>query len=250
MTTAKEIAEFLNKELRIYEIEDSSCNGLQVDNETEIVKIGFAVDSCLESFEKAANRGCQMLVVHHGMIWEGLKSIKGDNYKQIKFLMEKNLALYAAHLPLDKHEKYGNNIQLANLLNLIKVKEFGYHKGSPIGFMGELEEEMPLEKVKLILTNNDIKDLALEFGKEKVKSVAIVSGGGCAELFQAINVGVDLYLTGEPLHYSYHLAKENKINVLFGGHYETEVWGVKALMPLLKEKFKVEVEFIDIPTKI
>ena len=74
------------------------------------------------------------------------------------------------------------------------------------------------------------------------------SGGAAGDLYQAIAVGVDLFITGEPLHYTHHLAKENEINVIFAGHYETEVWGVKALMPLLKEKFGVEVEFIDVPT--
>ena len=250
MVSAKEIAEFLNKELRIYDVEDSSCNGLQVANQGEINKIGFAVDACLDSFKKSSEAGCQLLITHHGIIWEGIKSIRGNTYNQIKFLIENNLSLYGAHLPLDKHEKYGNNIQLANLLNLVNVKEFGYHHGSPIGFMGELEKETRLEEIKKILTNNNMKDLTLNFGKENVKSIAIVSGGGCGELTQAINAKVDLYLTGEPLHYTYHLAKENKINVVFGGHYETETWGVKALMPLLKEKFNVEVEFIDIPTKI
>ena len=250
MATAKEIAEFLNKELKIYDVEDSSCNGLQIDNQGEITKIGFAVDACLDSFKKSSETGCQMLIIHHGLIWEGLKSIKGNTYNQIKFLMDNNLSLYASHLPLDKHEKYGNNIQLANLLNLKNVKEFGYHHGSPIGFMGELETEKPLTEIKKVLTENQMKDLSLNFGKESVKSIAIVSGGGCGELTQAINAKVDLYLTGEPLHYTYHLAKENKINIIFGGHYETETWGVKALMPLLKEKFNVDVEFIDIPTKI
>jgi dinuclear metal center YbgI/SA1388 family protein len=250
MVKAKEIAKFLNTELNVHNIEDNSCNGLQVENESEITKIGFAVDACLESFEKAKEAGCQMLIVHHGMIWDGIKSVKGSTYQQIKYLINNNQALYGVHLPLDKHEKYGNNIQIANLLKLNKTKEFGYHHGVPLGFMGELEKEIPLKEIKEILTNNGMKDLSLDFGKETVKSIAIVSGGGCAELFQAINADVDLYITGEPLHYTYHQAKENKINVIFGGHYETETWGVKALMPLLKEKFNVDVEFIDVPTTV
>ena len=250
MTNTKEIAEFLNKELRIHEIKDSSCNGLQVDNEKEVNKIGFAVDACLDSFKKASEAGCQMLITHHGIIWDGIKAIRGNTYEQIKFLIENNIALYTAHLPLDKHEKYGNNIQIANLLKLTNIKEFGYHNNSPIGFMGEFEEEISLKEIKEVLTKNGMKNIALEFGKEKVKSIAIVSGGGSAELFQAINVNVDLYFTGEPLHYTYHLAKENNINVIFGGHYQTETLGVKALMPLLKEKFNIEVEFIDVPVNM
>ena len=111
MTTAKEIAEFLNKELETNTIEDKSCNGLQIENQGEITKIGFAVDACLESFEKAAEAGCQMIITHHGMIWDKSKPVKGNYYKRIKLLFEKNLAVYGVHLPLDRHDKYGNNMR-------------------------------------------------------------------------------------------------------------------------------------------
>jgi dinuclear metal center YbgI/SA1388 family protein len=248
MVMIKEIAEFLNQELDIYGIEDDSSNGLQVENQGEINKIGFAVDACLESFEKAKLAGCQMLVVHHGMIWKGIKYIKNDSYKRIKCLMDNNLALYAAHLPLDMHNKYGNNIELAKILNLQNVKGFGYHNGKAIGFIGETNTN--LEQIKQVLQSKGMKTDTLEFGPKEIKKVAVVSGGGCKETFQAIPAGADLYLSGEPVHYQYHLAKENNLNIIFGGHYETEVWGVKALMPLLKEKFNVEVEFIDVPTPI
>ncbi len=246
MPTAKQITEFLNEELKIYDIEDSSCNGLQVENTGEINKIGFAVDASQETFENAAAAGCKMLLVHHGIIWDGIRSVRGNTYQKIKFLIEKNMALYAVHLPLDRHPVYGNNAQLAELLKLQNVKEFGYHDNKAIGFMGETDTS--LEKVKQILKDNGMKTLTLPFGKEEIKTIAIVSGGAAKDTLQAIKAGVDLYITGEPLHHVHHMAKENKINVIFGGHYETEIWGVKALMPVLKEKFAVETEFIDVPT--
>ena len=95
-----------------------------------------------------------------------------------------------------------------------------------------------------------MKTKSLDFGPIEIKRIAIVSGGASNDTFQAIAAGVDLFITGESVHHIHHLAKENNINVIFGGHYETEIWGVKALMPLLKEKFNVEVEFIDVPTII
>lgn len=248
MVTAKKITEFLNEELQIYDIDDSSCNGLQVENSGEITKVGFAVDACRETYEKAAQAGCQMLIVHHGMIWDGLKSIKGNIYQNIKFLISNNLALYGVHLPLDLHNKYGNNVELARILNLQNLKAFGYHRRKALGFIGETATI--LNEIKRILQENKIKTESLDFGPNEIKKVAIISGGGSKELVQAISAGADLYLTGESLHFAYHLAKENKINVIFGGHYETEVFGVKALMPLLKEKFNVETEFIDVPTPI
>ncbi|MBU0460516.1 MAG: Nif3-like dinuclear metal center hexameric protein [Nanoarchaeota archaeon] len=248
MITAKEINNFLNEELNINDIEDTSSNGLQIENNGEIKKIGFAVDACLETFQKAVQLGCQMLIVHHGMIWEGLKYIKGDTYRKIKYLIENNLAVYASHLPLDRHEKYGNNAELARILELKTIKPFGYHNNRTIGFMGETETT--LTKIKETLEKNNMKTTTLNFGPEQIKKVALVSGGGSKELYQAIAVGADLYITGESLHFTYHTAKENKINVIFGGHYQTEVWGVQALIPLLKEKFNVETEFIDVPVPI
>lgn len=248
MATINEISKFLDEELKIHDIEDDSCNGLQIENSNEITKIGFAVDACQETFEKAIQAGCQMLITHHGIIWGGIKYIKGKTYEKVKYLIQNNLGLYGVHLPLDRHPSLGNNIQIAKLLNLKNIKPFGFYNEKTIGFMGELYSD--LNKIKVILEANGMKSLVLPFGKNKIKTVAIISGGAAKDTLQAINAGVDLYITGEPLHYVHHMAKENKINVIFGGHYETEVWGVKALMPVLKEEFGVEVEFIDAPTLI
>ncbi len=248
MVNAKQIAEFLDEELDITIIEDSSSNGLQVENTGEITKIGFAVDACMETFQKAFHSGCQMIIAHHGMIWNGIKYIKGNTYQNIKYLISNNLALYAAHLPLDMHNKYGNNARLAELLNLNELKAFGYFNGKAIGFIGETKTT--LEQVKQTLLEKGMKTIALPFGPNEIKKVAIVSGAAPKEAYQAISAKADLYFTGEPSHYLHHLAKENNLNIIFGGHYETEVWGVKALMPLLQEKFKIEVEFINVPTII
>jgi dinuclear metal center YbgI/SA1388 family protein len=248
MVTAIEISEFLNHELEVHQIDDSSSNGLQMENRNEIKKIGFAVDACQESFEKAVSTGCQMLIVHHGIIWDGIKYIKGSVYRNVKYLIENNLALYGVHLPLDKHSKYGNNAEIARLVKLQDLGPFGFYNGTPIGCIGKTNES--LDNIKKIMVNNGMKTVSLDFGPWQIKKVAISSGGSSKELFQAINAKADLYITGEPLHFTHHVAKENNINVIFGGHYETETWGVKALMPLLKEKFNVEVEFLDIPTLV
>lgn len=249
MTTAKQIAEFLDKELDINRFEDKSSNGLQVENTGEINKIGFAVDASLETFQQAIAAGCNMVVVHHGLFWTFSKTyLTSGDYQKIKLLISNNVAVYAAHLPLDAHLKYGNNIQLANLLGLKNIKPFGDYAGKEIGFKGETNTT--LNEVKKVLEKNRLQTLVLPFGPNKIKTIAIISGGAAREILEAIKQKIDLYITGEPEHHLYHLAKEEDINVIFGGHYETEVWGVKALMPILKEKFKVNVEFIDIPTLI
>ncbi|MEK6845711.1 MAG: Nif3-like dinuclear metal center hexameric protein [Nanoarchaeota archaeon] len=251
MTTSIEIAEFLDQELDINGIEDDSSNGLQVENTGEIKKIGFAVDACLETFQQAVEAGCQMLIVHHGLFWnKGKFYLAGISYNKIKFLLENNLALYAAHLPLDLHSQYGNNAQIAKLLNLQNTEPFGKYHEKVIGIKGELKAAVSIKEIKKNLEINKIQALTLPFGKDKIKTIAIISGGAAAEVEEAIHKKADLYITGEPMHHVYHMAKESNINVIFGGHYETEVWGVKALMSVLKDKFKVNVEFIDVPTLI
>jgi dinuclear metal center YbgI/SA1388 family protein len=248
MVMIKEIAEFLNQELDIYSFKDSSNNGLQVENEGEINKIGFAVDVSLETFQKASSAGCQMLIVHHGLIWEGIKYIKGNNYQRIKCLINNNLALYAVHLPLDANNKYGNNAKLAEILGLENLKAFGYMDGQAIGFIGEVNTT--LEQIKQKMRDNGMNDFTFAYGKSEIKKVAIVAGAFSAGAFQASAANADVYVTGEKKYGYQDLAKEAKMNIICGDHYATEVWGVKALMPLLKEKFNVEVEFIDNPIPI
>ena len=244
MATAQIISSFLDQQLKVSCISDRSINGLQIESSVMVHKIGFAVDACMESFELAVKTGCQMLVVHHGLVWGGIKAVCGSTYSRLAYSIKNQLALYASHLPLDLHPEYGNNIQLARLLCLSEIEHFGKYEGIDIGFMGKTSTS--LGEIKKILAKSGIKTDCLAFGKTEISTIAVVSGGACDVLPQAIAQKVDLFITGEPVHQAYQEAKENGINVIFGGHYETEVWGVKALMPLLQEQFKVAVEFLDI----
>lgn len=250
MAKLKKIVEFLNKELDVKNIEDDSNNGLQVSGNLDVKKIGFAVDGCLEVFEKGFDIGCDMIIVHHGISWkDSLRMINGNNYDRISFLIKNDISLYGCHLPLDKHHKYGNNIQLCKLLKLKNVKEFGDYRGVNIGFAGEFPKIVDVEKLVMFLEEKlggCVK--LLNFGKKKIKNIAIVSGGGASALPECIEKGFDCLLVGEAGHTQYHMVKENKTNLIIAGHYATETLGVKALMPILEKKFKVKCEFIDVPT--
>ncbi|MDA3809566.1 MAG: Nif3-like dinuclear metal center hexameric protein [Spirochaetaceae bacterium] len=229
---------------------DSSLNGLQVGQEEfEVNKIAFAVDASLESFTRAAELKADMLFVHHGLYWGRVIPIRGDFYKRIEFLIKNDLSLYAAHLPLDMNEEFGNNAGLSKILGLSDLKPFGEHKGIKIGFKGVLPK--PLSRDEIIEKlfggwDNSIK--MLPFGKDKISSVALISGDAPFELFQAIDEDIDLYLTGESSHVLYHTALEAGINVIFGGHYATEVYGVKLLADKVFKELSLETVFIDIPT--
>jgi len=247
MVLLKEIVEFLDGELGIKDVEDSSNNGLQVEGKKEIKKIAFAVDACMEVFEKA--KDFDMIIIHHGISWDdSLKYLTGINYSRVKFLIENNISLYAAHLPLDKHPKHGNNAEFCRIFGLKHIHGFGdYHK-QMIGFAGEKEIALK-DFVKEINKKLNSSCKVFDFGKKQIKKIAVVSGnGGSSIVTEAVSKGFDCIVTGEAGHSSYHIAKEGNLNVIAAGHYATETLGVKALMNILKDKFDVEVKFIDAPT--
>ena len=245
------IVKYLNTFLEIEKIKDSSCNGLQVQGLKSIKRIGLTVDACMAAYKKAAAKKCQMLVVHHGLIWNGLTSIRGAEYEQVRYLLEHGLNLYAAHLPLDMHPEVGNNIMLAKALNLSSVKPFGKYKDNFIGYEGVLPALYTLDGLGRAcgrILGGAFS--TLPFGKKKCRTVAIVSGGGSDAIPEAIDKGIDCFITGEPLHWNHHAALESKLNVLYLGHYHSEKPGVKALGKKMEKEFNVETVFIDEPTRV
>jgi len=243
-----DLTAFIDTFLNISKISDSSCNGLQVQGSDTITRIGLAVDACMLSYEAAVAEDCQMLITHHGIIWNGLKNITGATYDHIQYIIESGLNLYASHLPLDLHKEVGNNIQLAKLLSLGKVTPFGFYEGTEIGFEGVLPSKTDFNTVVTTLCEElNTECTVLPFGKDKISTVAIVSGGAGNELTQAIDKGIDCYITGEGVHQNYHAAIEAGINVIYAGHYHTEKLGVQALGKILEKEFGVETVFLDIP---
>ena len=250
MVTSIIITRFLNKELQTRKIPDSSKNGLQVKGK-EVKKIGFAVDASLETFKKAKKAGCQMIIVHHGLFWKKQKDPNNVRKARVTFLKKNKISLYASHLPLDRHKKYGNNIELCKIIGVEKPKLFGNYKGAIVGYIGKLSKPAKLSSIlKKLNKVLKTKSYSRDFAKKKIKTIAIVSGGGDFAIDEAIKKKADLFVTGEFPHESYHTAKEKKLSIIAAGHYATETLGVKALMPVLKEKFAVNTVFLDTPTKL
>ncbi len=239
-------------DLETFQNMDSSLNGLQVDNSgKEITKAAFAVDACLETIERAAQIGANLLFVHHGLFWGRAELIVGLHRKRIQTLLENDLALYAVHLPLDQDPRFGNNAGLAALLGLKDLKDFGIFGGKSIGYKGKLPAPLSTQEIAEKTSFKGREPLAvLTFGSEKNETVGIVSGGGGNVLQEAIADGLDLFLTGEIKHEMYHLAREAGINIISGGHYATEVWGVRSIMQAFGQETGIESEFIDAPTAL
>jgi len=248
MAKLQTIVNFLDKELKNGDYDDSSNNGLQVENSGEVRKICCGVDATLKFFHAARKRNAGLLVCHHGLSWDdSLKRITALNYKRVSYLIKNDLALYACHLPLDGHPRHGNNVLIAKAAGLTGLRKFAKHGGREIGVIGKLPKPVRYERFKKRirrLMDNPLK--TMDFGKRTISTVAIVSGGAGSDLARAAEQGADVYLSGEPTLAAYGDAEDCGINGVFAGHYATETFGVKALAALLKRKFKVDTEFVDL----
>ena len=250
-TTAKLDAFFRSfLEIEDFASNDNSLNGIQVDNDGAAVShIAFGVDAAMETFEQAAAVNAGMLFVHHGLFWGDPSRIDGNLRRRIKFLLDHNICLYAVHLPLDQHPKFGNNACLAKLLGLENIKPFGTYHERKIGYMGTFSKPVLIEEAVKKINFMDRPPLGVfPFGKKENSSAAIMSGGAAANARDAIEAGVDLFVTGESSHSVYHDCIEGKLNMIAGGHYCTEVWGLQAVMRHCTAELGIVVEFVDVPT--
>lgn len=249
MAELGEIRSFLDSQLRIAEIADypGAVNGLQLENPGPVTKVAAAVDASLPVIEKAVDEGADLLLVHHGMFWQGARPVVGAQFRKLKSAMEAGLAIYSAHLPLDVHPDWGNNALLARELGLGDMVPFLEWKGLPVGLIGEVS--MPREE--LIARCERAVGRAVHLcpgGPESVRCIGLCTGGAGSQIEEAAAAGVDTFITGEGPHWSYPLAEELGINVVYAGHYATETFGVRALAAVLAERFDIGQVFIDHPT--
>lgn len=240
MVHRDKIIQALHKHLNVEQTPEH--NGLQVEGKEEIKRIVFGVSANMALFKEAVKEKADMIITHHGLIWDKSLKITGVFGKRVSFLIKNDINLAAYHLPLDKHPVLGNNAQLAKLMGLKNIKPFGNYHGLDIGFKGELKPAIHIEKLCAKLNGE-----CLLFGREKVSSVAVVSGGAHNMTEQAVNAGVDLYVTGSRDEYVVEYCREAKINFIAMGHYNSERLGIQALMKYIASKFKVSCIFIDVP---
>ncbi|MCR4403554.1 MAG: Nif3-like dinuclear metal center hexameric protein [Firmicutes bacterium] len=244
-----QVVQHLDSYLRTDEIDDSSLNGLQVETDRDVTRVAAAVDASFSAFARAREAGAQLLLVHHGLFW-GKAPLRGPLYRRVKFLIDNEMGLYAAHLPLDMHPEVGNNAQLAKMIGLENARPFLRYRGSLIGLVGEVEETSLQDLASTVERCLGSPVKLLEFGKRKVVRVAICSGGAGSDLIQAVEAGADVYLTGEASHEAATLARDAGINVVFGGHYATETLGPKALARHVQDALGIPSVFIESPTGI
>jgi dinuclear metal center YbgI/SA1388 family protein len=258
--TLTQITGYLDRFLRIKEIPDevNAVNGLQVENSGVVGGVVAAVDASLATIEGVVatlvpGKPPPLVLVHHGLLWDGNVPITGRRYRRVSALIEHDIPLYAAHIPLDVHPEVGNNAVLAERLGLEVEGWFGSYRGIAIGVWGQVpsslltRESVALELDRVLHTLKGSATL-IAGGPERPSRIGIITGGAGNMIAQARDADIDTFITGEGPHYTYFDAMEWGLNLIYAGHYATETLGVQAMASHLAERFDLEWDFHDHPT--
>ncbi len=254
MIKLTDIVAYLDQYLRTADVPDdaNALNGLQVANRGTVTRIVAAVDASQATIEGVGD-GSALLLVHHGMFWDGHGPVTGRRHKKIRALMDQDTALYSAHIPLDLHPEVGNNAVLAAQLGITPLDWFGLHKGTPIGVAGPVPAPLRRRDAlvaalagALAIDSATIK--LIPGGPETIGRIGIITGGAGSAIGKAQAAGCDTFITGEGAAHTYFDAMELGLNVLYAGHYATETVGVKALAEHLSDRYALPWEFHDHPT--
>jgi dinuclear metal center YbgI/SA1388 family protein len=247
MAKLESVVTYAQRYLKVAEVGDSpgAHNGLQVENGGKVKRILASVDTGLPVIKKAAAVGTgSLLVVHHGLFWSGVQMMTGIFREKLELMRQADMALYSVHLPLDAHAVVGNNVLLAKALGLRGIKPF-------LGFgrMGTFTGSRTDLVRRVMKTTGRVPEVCAA-GPARPRKVGVITGGAGDMVEQAAAAGVDTFVTGEGLQWTWLRAEELGINVIYGGHYATETFGVQALAAHLAKKFRVPWKFIDHPVPL
>jgi dinuclear metal center YbgI/SA1388 family protein len=228
---------------------DYGPNGLQVPGARKVATVATGVSAGIELFERAAAEGAELVLVHHGLFWQGPpRALDRPGKRRLQLLFEHDMSLAAYHLPLDGHPEHGNNALLADGLGATVVGPFADRIGVSARWPDDGIAAAELQARVRTLTARE--PLTVAAGPERVRTIAIVSGGGQGHLGEAIATGHDAFLTGEASERNFNEAREAGVHFLAAGHYATETLGVQRLGQLLEQRFGIRHVFVDVPNPI
>ena len=247
MARRDDIVAFADELLAVEAFPEYGRPGLQVIGADEVTKVVCGVSSSRELFERAGAANAQLVVVHHGLFWRNEPLVVDRRLRgRLEALFARNLTLVAYHLALDAHPELGNNALLTERLGARREGEF-----AGIGADARYDEPLTIEELTMRVRDATGREpLVFSEGPERIRRVAIVTGGGGTRLIEAAHEGYDALVTGEPEEPALHAARELGIHFLAGGHYATETFGVKALAARLAGEFGLEWEFLDLPNPV
>jgi dinuclear metal center YbgI/SA1388 family protein len=232
---------------------DHCPNGLQVQGRSEVRTIATGVSANLELFERAIQAGADLVLTHHGLFWDGDDPrVVGRLHDRLQILIANDVSLAAYHLPLDGHPRVGNNALIADGLGCVNPEPFAAHRGRSIGVRGRFAAGgiTPDELERRIAGLTGRRPLAFWDGPDPVRTIGIVSGAASGHLDDAIALGLDAFMTGEPAERVMAQAAESAIHFIAAGHYATETFGIRAVGAHLVERFGVDHVFVDVPNPI
>ena len=252
MIRLKILTQYLDDLLELSKIpDDISNNGLQIEGSQKVKKVIFGVDACLAIAKIAAEKNADFIFVHHGLSWKnGFKRITGNSTRTFSTLFKNDISLYGAHLPLDAHLELGHNVQIAKIISLQSHKPFAQYANAEIGIQGKLKKSITLANLaKNVDQKLETKSVIYGDKHSSISRIGIISGGpGSFGIEAAVKEGLNCLITGEVYHGIWHLIQETGINVIAAGHYRTEKPGVLAVLKKVQQKFKLDCEFIELPT--
>ena len=226
---------------------DGAVNGLQVENRGRVTRLAAAVDATPTTVRLAIEAHADLLLVHHGLFWSASQPWTGARYRLLRRLLDHDLAVYSAHLPLDAHPKLGNSALLCAALGFSRRRPFFLCRGRLVGFRTTLS--LPRTELQQRLRRAVGREVKLlPGGPAMCRRIGVVTGAAGAELAQAAAEGVDTFITGEGPHWTFGQAETVGINVFYAGHYATETFGVKALAAHLARRFDLPWTFLDHPS--
>ena len=252
MAARDELISFLDELLDARSFDDYGPNGLQVVGREEVRRVVTGVSAHRELFHRAADAGADMILCHHGLFWgSGPMTIDERLKGRLLPLFEADMSLAAYHLPLDAHPEVGNNALICGELGLERGEPFGEARGRAIGCIGRVDDPLALEELARRCASVFGRDpLVFQGDGRPLRRVGVVSGGGGSSQGDAIRLGLDAFLTGEPEEPAMADARESGVAFLACGHYATETFGIRRLGALLAERFGVEDSFIEIPNPV
>ncbi len=243
-----ELTNYLNTQLKIEKFRDYCPNGLQVEGKPEIKRIISGVTACQQLIDVAIEKQADAILVHHGFFWKGEPdAIVGIKKQRIQALLKHDISLLAYHLPLDSHPQWGNNVQLAKVLDFDITGPIDPTDKTVPGCMGQLKQPMTAKQLSEHIGQR-LNRAPQHIGEEDdiINTIAWCTGGAQSYMSYAINQGIDAYLTGEINEPSVHNARESGTHYYAAGHHATERYGAKALGEHLASEFDIDVEFVDI----
>lgn len=244
-----ELVNYTGQLLEVSRFRDYCPNGLQVEGRPQVKRIVAGVSASMALLEAAAEQGADAILVHHGWFWKSDEArVTGVRKKRLAFLLERDISLLAYHLPLDAHPQLGNNASLAKLFGLEITAWFGEQQIAALGEWkpgGSLGDFSAMVSAQLAREPMVIGDLS-----KNIRRVAWCSGAAQDYLAQAVDLGVDVYLTGEISEHTVHLARESGVAFVAAGHHATERYGVKALGEYLAGRFGIECKFVDLDNPV